>query len=755
RHNAQPGRPDDLLRTALEAAPRNGTLAQLTRIAGRRAAARRSDVNSLRFDGLSLNLAHRTITVDGKLLEPPAREFDLLAYLAARPGQVFTRSELLQHVWNSKPEWQDLSTVTEHIHRLRAKIDTNPNRTKYLRTVRGKGYSFEPADPQITAAEANEARCGTWVHVGYRAVAADDGIVALLGARSPADLIGRKVDDFVAPVSQPAVHAAREMRSTGIDPGARLVTLRAVDGTERLCLVTHEAGEFEGRPAVIGTAREIVDAPRLMRQMVSGVVAEVSEAVIVTDPDLRVLSWNPAADRLYGWSEQEVLGHALPAVVGDDTLVRGGAPWDELQRNGSWSGVLRQRARDGTAVEVASSVNLLRDQGDITGIAVVNRQLPPEVASADMPGDVAAPQTFVDRPFRGVTEQIQLDALGSCSALEMSPDTAFDWLTRLAARLMATPIAAVSLLGRDRQWFVSSVGIEMTRSGHDVAFASLAIATPDEVFVVNDTALDERFADNPVVTGAPFARSYAAMPICSREGVPIGTLSVIDTKPRQFTEQEIRFLKVLSLQAETLLDLRRRAGKLDDLIGEHATALHVAAHPGTALGTLSVEPAGASANLTRVRRRALAATTAEHRAIDPEAAILRLAAARSLLRAEAVEEAVGVVIGLVRDLGGSTIPARLDDRNALPLDCSFGHGEPLLARPDSALARLRIERILPEVLDDAREAIGRLRQRDDYAELSNTDPLTGLFNRRAVDELLARLGPDDAVVVIDIDNFKA
>jgi diguanylate cyclase (GGDEF)-like protein len=148
------------------------------------------------------------------------------------------------------------------------------------------------------------------------------------------------------------------------------------------------------------------------------------------------------------------------------------------------------------------------------------------------------------------------------------------------------------------------------------------------------------------------------------------------------------------------------------------------------------------------------AATADHAAIDPEASILRLAATRSLLRAEAIEEAVGVVIAMVRDLGGSTIPARLDDCNALPLDCSLGHGEPLLARPNSALARLRIERILPEVLDDAREVVGRLRQRDDYAELSNTDPLTGLLNRRAVDQLLAGLDPDDAVIVIDIDYFK-
>ena len=94
-----------------------------------------------------------------------------------------------------------------------------------------------------------------------------------------------------------------------------------------------------------------------------------------------------------------------------------------------------------------------------------------------------------------------------------------------------------------------------------------------------------------------------------------------------------------------------------------------------------------------------------------------------------------MLIDLVRNLGGSTIPSRLDDGRAVPLDYSFGHGEPLPARPDSMLARLRIERILPGALDDAGEVILRLRQRDDLADPSNTDFLTGMLNRRAVDQL--------------------
>jgi diguanylate cyclase (GGDEF)-like protein/PAS domain S-box-containing protein len=726
-----------------DSALNNDALAELARVAGRRNAAPRDRANSLRFDGLLLDLDDRTASLDDIPLDTRTKEFDLLAFLAARPGQVFTRTELLHYVWNSTPEWRRPGTVTEHIHRLRSKIDTDPNRPGFLRTVRGKGYSFQTTSPLTAGADATEARWGTWVQVDDRMVDADEGMVALLGARTLADLMGREVTDFVASASRPAVRAGREMRAAGLSPGPQVITLLAVDGSERLALVSTDTGEFNGGPAVIGIAREIVNAPRLMRQLVSGVVAEVLDAVIVTDPDLRVLSWNPAAQRLYGWSEQEVLGHTLDSVVRADSALHSGSAWDELQRNGSWTGAVRQRARDGSVVTVASSVNLLWDQGEVTGIAVVNRLAPPVPA----PGNA-------DRLFQNGAEQVRLHALGSCRTVGMSPDAAFDSLTRLAARLLETPIAAVSLVGRDRQWFMSTVGLELTGTRRDVGFSSLAIATPDEVFVVNDTALDERFADNPFVTSTPFVRSYAGMPICSREGLPVGTLNVIDIKPREFTEQQISFLKLLALQAAALLDLRRRSGELDDLIEEQAVDLAIGMQRGPTLGELSAGSAGTTATIARVRPRSVAATT-DLTVIDPEASILRLAAARSLLRAEAVEEAVGVVIELVRDLGGSTVPARLDDGGALPMDCSFGHGEPLLARADSALARLRIERLLPDVLDDAREAIGRLRQRDDFAELSKTDSLTGLLNRRAVDQLLTRLRPDDALVVIDIDHFKS
>jgi PAS domain S-box-containing protein len=374
----------------------SATVGQSTRLAGDSPTAPPDDVDFLRFDGLVLDLQRRTMTVDGRLIEPPPKEFDLLTFLAARPGLVFTRAELLQHVWNSNPDWQDLSTVTEHVHRLRAKIDTNPNRPAFLRTVRRRGYSFESPEQGTPDGRVAEPPLGTWVQVDYRVVAADEGMVALLAARTPADLIGREVDDFVAPSSKLALLAGREMRAAGYIPGPQFITLRALDGTDRRCLISNDVTEFGGGLAVIGTARQIVDAPRLTRQMVSGVVADVSDAVIVTDPDLRVLSWNPAAARLYGWSEQEILGHTLHPVIGGDTEYHGSPSWDELQLNGSWTGVLFQRTRDGSMITVASSINLLRDHGVSTGIAMVNRLVQPGLPTVEEPTDVTASLRLTD-----------------------------------------------------------------------------------------------------------------------------------------------------------------------------------------------------------------------------------------------------------------------------------------------------------------------------------------------------------------------
>ena len=97
----------------------------------------------LRYGSLTIDLGAREVAVDGAVIETTAKEFDLLALLASSPRRVFSREQLLDQVWGSSTKWQEPSTVTEHVRRLRQKIEADPTKPKYLQTVRGVGYRFE------------------------------------------------------------------------------------------------------------------------------------------------------------------------------------------------------------------------------------------------------------------------------------------------------------------------------------------------------------------------------------------------------------------------------------------------------------------------------------------------------------------------------------------------------------------------------------------------------------------------------------
>jgi two-component system phosphate regulon response regulator PhoB len=94
--------------------------------------------------GLRLDESTREVTIDGQPIELTAKEFDLLAFLVRSPRQVFSRGQLLEHVWSSRSDWQDEATVTEHVRRVRHKIEPDPAKPRWITTVRGVGYRFEP-----------------------------------------------------------------------------------------------------------------------------------------------------------------------------------------------------------------------------------------------------------------------------------------------------------------------------------------------------------------------------------------------------------------------------------------------------------------------------------------------------------------------------------------------------------------------------------------------------------------------------------
>lgn len=139
----------------------------------------------------------------------------------------------------------------------------------------------------------------------------------------------------------------------------------------------------------------------------------------------------------------------------------------------------------------------------------------------------------------------RLQALRERAILDTPPEERFDRLTRLARQLFGTQIALVSLVDAERQWFKSSQGLDACETGRDISFCGHAILGK-EIFHVADALLDPRFADNPLVTGPPHIRFYAGAPLGTAGGYRIGTLCIIDDKPRQLTVQELQALRDLA-----------------------------------------------------------------------------------------------------------------------------------------------------------------------------------------------------------------
>ncbi len=158
-------------------------------------------------------------------------------------------------------------------------------------------------------------------------------------------------------------------------------------------------------------------------------------------------------------------------------------------------------------------------------------------------------------------EDARLRALRSYEVLDSAPEEAFDGLTRLAAEICGTPIALVSLVDADRQWFKSRLGLEQGETPRDVSFCAHAIAQPGTL-VVGDARQDPRFADNPLVTAEPRIRFYAGAPLRSPDGHALGTLCVLDTRPRELSAEQLEALALLARQAQLLLELRRRMAEL-------------------------------------------------------------------------------------------------------------------------------------------------------------------------------------------------
>ena len=165
-----------------------------------------------------------------------------------------------------------------------------------------------------------------------------------------------------------------------------------------------------------------------------------------------------------------------------------------------------------------------------------------------------------------LTEQARLDVLRSYDILDTEADVDFDSVTRLAAQICGTPIALISFVDEDRQWFKSAHGLDTTQTPRDQAFCAHAILEHDVIFSMPDARADARFSDNPLVTGAPHIRFYAGYPLVPDEGEALGTLCVIGREPRMLDPRQQDALKVLANSVVTLLETRQAARRLQDAL---------------------------------------------------------------------------------------------------------------------------------------------------------------------------------------------
>ncbi len=362
-------------------------------------------------------------------------------------------------------------------------------------------------------------------------------------------------------------------------------------------------------------------------------------------------------------------------------------------------------------------------------------------------------------------ENERLEALHQTDILETAAEDAYDDISRLIAHLCGVPIAAVSLVDAERQWFKSIVGLDVRETPREIAFCAHTILQPD-LMVVPDARADPRFSDNPLVTGDPNIRFYAGAPLVTQDGFALGSLCVIDRVPRQLTAPQEMALRLLARLVTQQLETARYVAAQERMIAERerdqlerARLAAIVESSEDSIASIDLEGTITSWNKSLARATAIPASQAIGRhvsiiATPDQVALIDLNNAR-MRRGEVIEPTeietltpdgsrsyVMLTVSPIWDTHGNLIGSSSITRD-------------ITARKE-AEQRLQEYAVLLEFQKNELEKANA-----DLVALATTDGLTGLLNHRAFQERLAeevswfdRYGTPLSLIMLDVDCFK-
>jgi diguanylate cyclase (GGDEF)-like protein len=352
---------------------------------------------------------------------------------------------------------------------------------------------------------------------------------------------------------------------------------------------------------------------------------------------------------------------------------------------------------------------------------------------------------------RSVDEGARLEALRRLGLLDTPAEESYDRIVRIAARVLDVPIALVTLVDADRQWFKARIGLDVAETSRDIAFCAHVVAQDsDEVLIVNDASTDRRFSDNPLVLGDPGIRFYAGQPLHAPGGEIVGTLCVIDRQPRQLSGSDLLVLADLAGLVEelmaresmtevvTALDTAERALRASEAL--HSTTLAALTQ-----GVIVARPNGEVILMNGAAQRILGYDAAS------------LAAVWRSGNWQTYDGDGGVIAPADHPLVQAWSNGRPIEGTVFGWQHADGH-RVLLSLSASRVEGLAEAQIVITFVDvSERHRLTQL-----FAHQAVHDPLTGLLNRRSIDDTLGpalgrarALGRRLAVCYLDLDDFKS